>query len=142
MTRAVLTLCVACLTLPLQAQQRTNAWNVEAIRRQKALFVLDTAHRETSGTLESVDSNGVSIRVGQRIDSFARPTVLRISRPGDSIDNGAMIGATLGGIAALLAARVPCRGGATCDKVSAGQVMGVVAIYAGIGVLLDAMVSG
>ena len=108
------------------------------------VYVVDRAGTETRGRLISITESLVSIDVNGATKTFTPDEVSLIERKGDSLKNGAIIGAVIGiGGGLLSTALADCPG--VADSCPGAKIAGVflsTAIYAAIGTGIDAAVSG
>jgi hypothetical protein len=96
--------------------------------------------RVTRGRLIELDRDRLALTTSEGPRSFTIDEVRTIERRGDSLKNGAIIGALVGILPAILSVQ-----GSSGD-LSAGEtalwVLGGVAVYSAIGVAIDAMIVG
>lgn len=108
------------------------------------VYVIDRAGTETRGRLVSITESLVSIDVNGATKTFTPDQVSLIERKGDSLKNGAIIGAVIGlGGGLLSAGLADCPG--SSSSCPGAKIVGVAlssAIYAAIGIGIDAAVSG
>ena len=103
------------------------------------VFVLDSQGTEHRGKLIRVDADQLVIHVDATERTFKREAIRRVQKRGDSLKNGAMIGAIVGVSLGLLQAFTVLSGNAS-DQI-AGLAVNT-AVYTAIGVGLDASVQG
>jgi hypothetical protein len=97
---AVLTVaCLASVAAPLAAQEAVPA--PPRLINTFTVFVLDRFGAETEGSLVSLSDTVVVVRTRTSERTIALTDVVRIQRKGDSLKNGAIIGALNGGATGL-----------------------------------------
>jgi hypothetical protein len=148
-TSACVVLGVAWLLLsrPALAQSADSSF-ADLVRKNGIIFVVDNNGSEFVGRLLRVDPSSLTMATSEGERSFAPERIIEIFRRGDSVANGAKIGAVIGailgglalkdgGCGALLDPYTPC---------SAGEYAGTMAITgglgAGIGIGIDALFRG
>jgi hypothetical protein len=106
------------------------------------VFVLDRFGAETEGTLVSLTDSVVVVRTPTTEQTIATTDVVRIYREGDSLRNGAIMGAVLGGSSGL-ALLESCPSDPSCGPGDAIAVVLIGAgIWAAIGAGIDALIPG
>jgi hypothetical protein len=104
------------------------------------VYVTDHEGRVTRGRLIELDRDRLALTTSEGSRSFTIDEVRTIERRGDSLKNGAIIGALVGILPAVLSLQ-----GSSGD-LSAGEaalwVLGGVAVYSAIGVAVDALIVG
>lgn len=109
------------------------------------VYVEDRAGAETRGRLLSITPTAIAIDVAGSQRTFAPADVVKVERRGDSLKNGALIGAAIGVLTGFIG---DCPGAGTtnrsgnCPGARVGYVLGGSAIWAGIGAGLDALIPG
>ncbi|MEN3339928.1 MAG: hypothetical protein V7647_3604 [Acidobacteriota bacterium] len=115
---------------------------------QPTVYILDSAGREFSGHLLRIDQQSLTIRNALGDVPFAIANVRTIDRRGDSLKNGAIVGAGVGLVLGALAAATSTCGGLLGPETSCSPsyklgIVGVsTAMYAAIGVGIDALRHG
>lgn len=146
MTRYIAMLVVALVPGTVSAQGTVNSWPGLATTDSSTVYVLDDTGVETSGTLFRVNPDSLILLVGDSEHRFEAARVRRIEKRGDSLRNGASIGAIVGVAMGLLAARISdCPGNdpsGSCPAARAAGVLLSTAVYAAIGTGIDALVVG
>ena len=100
------------------------------------VYVLDRTGEETKGRLVSLTGSAVVLQMNSTTQTFNLSDIVRIDRQGDSLKNGAIIGAVFGGLADCPEARGSCPGTrVTLAVVSTG-------FWSAIGVGIDALIPG
>ena len=109
---------------------------VDIVDRQGRILRGDFVRADDEGVLVTVYGSAEGRRVGAA-------EVLSITRAGDSLKNGVLIGAAVGGLTAL-AVSTDDTGASGCFSTSckAGLSAFAVVTYAGIGALIDRMIKG
>jgi hypothetical protein len=106
------------------------------------VFVLDRSGAETEGSLVSLTDSVLVVRTGAADRTFELDDVVRIYRKGDSLKNGAIIGA-LFGTATGLALAGGCSSGPGCGAgTRTAAVFTSIAVWAAVGASLDALIAG
>ncbi len=104
----------------------------------KTVIVTDTTGREFRGTMADASESLVSLWIGSQVRSFAAADIRSVrTRKEDSLANGALIGAALGGgLTSLQFLDNECRDDPVCYETTA--------VYAGLGALaglgIDALI--
>ena len=120
------------------AQETGQTAQPPGISSGATIFVLDDQAVEHRGTFLRFDDQELVMRVGDDERRFRRDVVKRIQRRGDSLKNGAIIGAIAGGTCGVLIASVAGSG-------LGGTIAGIAfttGSWAAIGTGLDAMIQG
>ena len=111
------------------------------------VFVTDRSGRESQGQLVTFSESEITIKTGALTKTFAAAEVSLVERKGDSLKNGAIIGAVIGGLASALSAGEVCAGPADNDghscagRATVYMVFGT-AFYAAVGAGIDALIPG
>jgi hypothetical protein len=126
---------LAAISIPLHAAAQTDA----PVKDFPTLVVTDASGREIQGKLVNWADGTLVMKAGGQEKTFAPGDFLRVDLKGDSLKNGALIGA---GIGALLGGLmfVDCDGG--CGGAAAAFFAANVGMYSAIGTAFDAMNSG
>ena len=126
------------------AQELGSAWPGLIVSELSTIYVTDDSGTETTGSLVRFEPAAVVLLVDgseRRIDA-AR--VRRIQKRGDSLKNGALTGALIGGVLGLLSAGIAdcpgARSECTAFRIAAPVVSS--AFYAAVGTGIDALISG
>ena len=115
------------------------------IRNLPVVFVQERSGAETRGRLLSITPAAIAIDVDGSQRTFAAADVVKIDRRGDSLRNGALIGAAIGLFAGFFG---DCPRADTnnrsngCPGARVGYVLGGSAIWAAIGAGVDALIPG
>lgn len=145
---AMTLITVFVIPVPALSQPSHHDWQVLDGARLSTVLVLDGAGEETTGRLIGLSPDSLVLQIGEEERRFQATNVRRIVKRGDSLKNGALIGALVGGIFGALSsgsdcsdttldALAPCGGGAR----ALGATIGAAA-FAGIGVGIDALRTG
>jgi hypothetical protein len=133
-------LVAACFSTPASAQSPDVA-----LTGLFPVYVLDRTGEETQGRLVSLTGSAVVLQKDSATRTFNLNDVVRIDRRGDSLKNGAIIGAVFGGVVGILTAA----GLADCPSAQnscpgARVVMPIVSIgvWSAIGAGIDALIPG
>jgi hypothetical protein len=130
---------------PVIAQGAPPDWPGLKSSALSTVYVLDDVGRETSGKLLRFDRDALVLLVGGTEERIEAARVKRIARRGDSLKNGAIIGAVIGVGMGLLSAGI-----ADCvddqghvGGCGSGRTIAIVAmasgVYASIGTAIDAL---
>jgi hypothetical protein len=136
---AVLTVtCLASVGAPLAAQEAVPT--PPRLTGTFTVFVLDRFGAETEGALVSLSDSVVVVHTRTAERTIALTDVVRIQRKGDSLKNGAMIGAFIGA-ANGLALIANCSSDTSCGSGTriAAALTGA-GIWAAIGAGVDALI--
>ena len=143
--------CMAILVATLVpsavcAQGTAQRWPGLAPSGLSTVYVLDDTGVETSGRLLGLDPDSLVLLVGGAERRFEAARVRRIQKRGDSLRNGALIGAIVGGVMGLVGAGISdCPGdnpGGSCPGTRAALFLFSTGVYAAIGTGIDALVPG
>jgi hypothetical protein len=144
----ILIACASVLTAGAAAAQTLPSKLADAAARHHIVYVLDGSGQEFSGRLLRVDGESLTIRTGAGDLPFALADVRTIHRRGDSLRNGAIIGAGFGALfGALGAASSDCGGilepSRRCNAAESLTIVAVsTGIHAAIGTGIDALRHG
>lgn len=111
------------------------------VRSGDRVFVADASGVETEGIFGRVSDSALTLVVNGQPRDIPSASVREISKAGDSLKNGFLIGAAIGGGLWGLAA-------ATCDDTydacdnAAATVVGGALVWGGLGMLVDHFVKG
>lgn len=95
------------------------------------VYLLDSASREITGVFGKMSDSTMTLMVNGELQDYSLTAIRQITRRGgDSLWNGFVVGALIGGVA----------GGASTQHAGAG-IAGAI-IYGGIGALIDAVIDG
>lgn len=108
------------------------------------VYVLDRTGEETKGRLVSLTGSSVVLQTDSTTQTFNLSDIVRIDRQGDSLKNGAIIGAVFGGVMGIFtgglsdcpSARSECPG----SRVALALVS--TGVWSAIGVGIDALIPG
>ena len=115
------------------------------LKNLPVVFVQERSGAETRGRLLSITPAAIAIDVDGSQRTFAAADVVKIDRRGDSLKNGALIGAAIGVFTGFIG---DCPRSGTnnrsngCPGARVGYVLGGSAIWAGIGAGIDALIPG
>jgi hypothetical protein len=138
---------VLLLPLPVLAQQPAQSFDQLGLLIQAGdkMTVTDTWGHDVTGRLARLDATTLSMAIEADTRTFDASQVRRIQkRTSDSVLNGAVMGAVIGGVATVLLTAIGC-GNQDCDASSDSYVLvGLIGAGAGagLGALFDAMVQG
>ena len=128
---------LAAISIPLNAAAQTDA----PVQGFPTVIVTDTSGRETEGKLISWANNALVMKASGQTKTFTQGDYLRVDMRGDSLKNGALIGA---GVGVLLTGLTAALGGCgdPCGAEAAGYFLTSVGLYAAFGTVFDAMHAG
>ena len=127
------------------AQGTTQSWPGKAKTGSATVHVLDDTGAEFSGRLLRLDPDSLVLLVGDTERRFEAARVRRIEKRGDSLRNGAIIGAVVGvaiGALGMGMADCPGSGGGSCPGFRAAGVVISTGFYAAVGAGIDALAVG
>jgi hypothetical protein len=136
---------VAVLLTPrlAQAQQSLGGWRGLNPSSLDTVYVTDDAGRTTEGKLLKLDTDSLVMLVNGAEQRFGATQILRIEKRGDSLKNGALIGATIGVIMGSLMAGISDCPDSECGAGYHVTLFAVgTGIYTAIGTAIDAMIVG
>ena len=142
MTLLVLTL-VAAGAVSASAQNPvgspTELWT--KVKTGDTVYVIDGSGQETTGVFARVSDSTLSLLMGGQLHDMPMKDVRVVSRQGDSVLNGFLIGAGIG--AGLYSAFVASDDvGFFSGPEKAGAVVGGALVWGGIGALIDHFIKG
>jgi hypothetical protein len=118
------------------------------VKSGDTVYVLDANARETTGTFERVSATSMLLMIDGQIREIPLSDIRQIARRGDSLWNGALIGATFGGVVGAVAS-ANLHGENQCSDpncVTGGERVAVALVSAGvygaIGAGIDALIHG
>jgi hypothetical protein len=128
------------------AQNVVGSWPGLDPSRLSTVYVVDDTGTETEGRLLRLDPDALVLLVDSTERRFEAARVKRIQRRGDSLKNGAIIGAVVGGVMGALAAGIsdcPSFDGSDgCPGTRVGLFFFSVGVYSAIGTAIDALIPG
>lgn len=140
--------CLALAVLPTQAsaQEGSRVWPSLDTSGLPTVYVREHTGIETAGRLLSIDPASLVILADGAERRFEAGQVRQIDRRGDSLRNGALIGATIGMVLGALAAGVSdCpdpRPGGGCPGTRVAMFATSTAVWTSIGTAIDAAIPG
>lgn len=144
--------CLTILTIVLapgvvSAQEAGTSWPGLDMKTAglSTVYVVDDTGVETSGKFLRLDPDAIVLLVGGVERRFEAPRVRRIEKRGDSLRNGAVIGAIVGAAMGALTAGIadcPGSGGGSCPGFRTTAFLFSTGIYSAIGTGIDAWVVG
>lgn len=135
----ILVLIVAGPTL------RAQDFSTVQLTGMPTVYVEDRSGHEVEGKLVSLTESALTINLDGVTRTFTPADVTKVDRRGDSLKNGALIGAVIGLFTGLIG---DCpstdrnNGSNGCPGARVGYVLGGAAIWAGIGAGIDALIPG
>jgi len=114
------------------------------------VYVTDRTGQETHGQLVTFSESEITVKTGAlpnqpaTLKTFTAAEVSLIERKGDSLKNGTIIGAVIGGLASALSVGEVCAGNddhGCAGRATAYMVFGA-AFYAAVGAGIDALIPG
>ena len=135
-----------CVPPAAHAQEPLGGWRGLNVSSLDTIYVTDDAGRQTEGKLLRLEPDSVVMLIEGAEQRFDAARVRRIDRRGDSLKNGAWIGAALGVLFGSITAGISdCPGddpGGECTGFRIGTFAGALGIYTAIGVGVDALIPG
>ncbi len=130
----------------VEAQEPLGGWQGLKVSSLETVYVTDDAGRRTEGKLLRFDADSLVMLIDGMEQRFDATHVLRVDKRGDSLKNGALIGAALGLLFGGIAAGISdCPGedpGGNCTGFKVVGFASALGIYTAIGTAIDAMVVG
>lgn len=146
MKRFIPILIAALVPSGVCAQDSATGWPAQTSSGLSTVYVRDDSGAETSGKLLHLNPDSIVILVGGAERRFEAARVTRIQRRGDSLRNGAIIGAIVGvGLGFITAGFADCpgdRAGGGCPGSRASLFLVSTGVYAAIGTGIDALIPG
>jgi hypothetical protein len=147
MKRCIAILVATLVPVTVCAQDTPRGWPGLAPSGLSTIYVLDDTGVETSGRLLRLNPDSLVLIVdGGAERRFEAARVTRIQRRGDSLRNGALIGAIVGGaIGFVVGGFADCPGdnaSGSCPGSRAAAVLVSTGVYAAIGTGIDALIPG
>jgi hypothetical protein len=143
-----LALLVAAGLVPgvANAQDTAAKWPGLESSRLSTVYVLDVGGTETSGKLLRLNPDSLVVLVDGQERQFETARVARIQKRGDSLRNGAIIGAVVGVAMGIITAGISdCpgdRAGGGCPGSRAALFLVSTGVYSAIGTGIDALIPG
>ena len=135
----------SALALSAPAMAQTPGAAETRVKGFPIVYVTDPTGREIKGKLVSWNGSTIVIRAGGTDRTFGPGEMVRVDLRGDSLKNGALIGAGFGlfmGAVSSGIADCPGRGGGGCAGARVGFTLLGTAFYAAIGTAFDALIPG
>lgn len=146
MKRCIAILAATLVPSAVCAQETTQSWPGLDTAGLSTVYVLDETGIEISGKFLRLNPDSLVLLVGGAERRFEAARVRRIEKRGDSLRNGALIGAVVGAAMGLIFAGISdCPGndpGGSCPGTRAAAFLLSTGVYAGIGTGIDALVVG
>jgi hypothetical protein len=146
MKRCIAILIAAFVPSAVCAQETESTWPGLASSRLSTVYVRDDSGVETSGRLLRLNRDSLVLLVEGAERQFEAAHVTRIQQRGDSLRNGAIIGAIVGvALGIVTAGFSDCPGdhpGGSCPGSRAALLLVSTGVYAGIGTGIDALIPG
>lgn len=144
MTRVVAMLAILVPAVA-SAQGTAQTWAGLEKAELSMVYVIDDKGIETSGRLLRIDQDALVLVVGDTERRFEAARVRLVEKRGDSLRNGAIIGAVVGAALGTLSmglADCPGSGGGSCPGFRAAGLLISTGFYSAIGVGIDALKTG
>lgn len=139
-------LAVTVIPTALFAQETPQGWPGFDASGLSTLYVLDDTGSETAGRLLRLEPDSLVLFVNGAERRFDASRVRRIEKRGDSLRNGALIGAVVGAVLGLLNAGFSdCSGNnpsGPCPGTRAAGFLLSTGMFAAVGTGIDALVTG
>ena len=135
---------IACACVMAAGTARAQDFSSIQLKNLPVVFVQERSGAETRGRLISITPAAVAIDVDGSQRTFAAADVVKIDRRGDSLKNGALIGAAIGLFTGFFGdcPRTSNSAGNGCPGARVAYVLGGSAVWAGIGAGIDALIPG
>jgi hypothetical protein len=142
-----LAILIAALTPgPAYAQDTSSSWPGLVSSRLSTVYVLDDSGVETSGKLLRLNPDSLVLLVAGAERRFEAARVARIQKRGDSLRNGAIIGAIVGvALGVITAGIADCPGdrpSGGCPGSRAALFLVSTGFYSAVGTGIDALIPG
>jgi hypothetical protein len=145
MTSPTVAALIFCACVAAAGTAQAQDFSSIQLRNLPIVFVEEKSGTETRGRLMSITPAAIQIDVDGSSRTFAPADVAKIERRGDSLKNGALIGAAIGLFTGFIGdcPRAGSNDGSKgCPGARVGYVIGGSAIWAGIGAGIDALIPG
>ena len=146
MKRCLALLIATLVPSALCAQDTAASWPGLASSGLSTVYVLDDTGVETSGKFLRLNPDALVLLVNGAERRFEAARVRRIQQRGDSLRNGALIGAIVGVAIGIVTAGISdCPGsnaGGSCPGSRATLFVVSTGVYAAIGTGIDALIPG
>lgn len=146
MTKYIAILAATLVPGVVAAQGTAQSWPGLATAELSTVYVLDDTGGEVSGRLLRLDPDSLVLLVGDTERRVDAARVRRIEKRGDSLRNGAFIGAIVGAAMGVIVTGIAdCPGsdpGGSCPGARAAGFVLSTGAYAAIGAGIDALIVG
>ena len=106
----------------------------------QTVYVTEASGKETMGRIVSWTGSSIVLQTDMTTKSFAEGEAIRVDLKGDSLKNGALIGAGVGAVmGGLLSGFGDCAG---CGGARVTFLLVGIGVYSAIGTALDALIPG
>lgn len=128
----------AALMLPLPAGAQTA--DAPKVKGFPVVYVTEASGKETKGRIVNWTGSTIVLQTETTTKSFAEGEAIRVDLRGDSLKNGALIGAGVGVFFGTLSSAIgDCEG---CHGAQVAFVLAGIGVYAAIGTAIDALIPG
>lgn len=144
MKSAKVSALILCACAVADGTAQAQDFSTIQLKNLPVVFVEEKTGAETRGRLISITPAAIAIDVDGSQRTFAAADVAKIERRGDSLRNGALIGAAIGLFTGFLGdcPRTGNSAGSGCPGARVAYVLGGSAVWAGIGAGIDALIPG
>jgi hypothetical protein len=147
MKKGLAILTAALLPAGAHAQEPASSWpGLAPSGGVSTVYVVDDTGVETTGRLLRLNADSIVLLVDGAERQFDAARVRRIQRRGDSLRNGAIIGAVVGVGIGLLAGGIADCGrddpGGGCPGTRVAALLVSTGVYAAVGAGIDALIQG
>ena len=147
MQKCLAILIAALLPAGVRAQEPPSSWpGLAPSGGVSTVYVVDDTGVETTGRLLRLNADSIVLLVDGAERQFDAARVRRIQRRGDSLRNGAIVGAIVGVGLGLLAGGIADCGrddpGGGCPGTRVAAVLVSTGVYAAVGAGIDALIQG
>ena len=140
--RAVVLPLVFAVSVAAPARAQEASSRAPRMSGMFTVYVVDRSGAETEGSLVSLTDSALVVRTGATDRSFELGDVVRVYREGDSLKNGAILGAVFGSITGLALA-AGCSSGPGCGTgTRTAAAFSAIGVWAAIGASIDALIPG
>jgi hypothetical protein len=138
------TLALVLLLIVAGPALRAQDFSTVQLKGMPTVYVEDRNGREVEGKLVSLTESALTINIDGVTRTFTPAEVTKVDRRGDSLKNGAIIGAAFGLIGVFFNDCPGARGGNDngCPGARVGYALGGAAIWGAIGAGIDALIPG
>jgi hypothetical protein len=113
------------------------------VKSGDTVYVLDSSARETTGTFAKASQASMELLVDGQIREIPLTDIRQVARRGDSLWNGALIGAAFGAVTLQASCGSALNGSGECTRLGrVGLAMMGAGVWGAIGAGIDALIHG